>query len=122
MKICGFTFVRNAVKYGYPVVESITSILDLCDEFIVLVGNSKDGTRQLIQNINSDKIKIFDSVWDDSLREGGRVLAIETDKAFEKISEKADWTFYLQADEVVKSPGIPDIEIIPFKLILNFGL
>lgn len=22
MKVCGFTFVRNAIKYGYPIVKS----------------------------------------------------------------------------------------------------
>ncbi|MEP7170687.1 MAG: glycosyltransferase family 2 protein [Bacteroidota bacterium] len=110
MFISGFTFVRNAIKFDYPVVESITSILDLCDEFIVMVGNSEDKTRDLIQNINSDKIKIFDSTWNDSLREGGRVLSIETDKAFSKISEKADWCFYLQADEVVHEKFLPVIK------------
>jgi hypothetical protein len=110
MHVSGFTFVRNAIQFDYPVVESITSILDLCDEFIVVVGNSDDGTRKLIQNINSDKIKIFDSVWDDSLREGGRVLAVETDKAFSKISEKAGWCFYLQADEVVHEKFLPVIK------------
>ncbi|HKR06147.1 MAG TPA: glycosyltransferase family 2 protein [Bacteroidia bacterium] len=110
MFISGFTFVRNAIRFDYPVVESITSILDLCDEFIVLVGNSEDGTREIIQNINSEKIKIFDSTWDDSLREGGRVLAVETDKAFSKISEKSDWCFYLQADEVVHEKYLPIIK------------
>ena len=110
MFISGFTFVRNAIKYDYPVVESITSILDLCDEFIVMVGNSQDNTRELIQNIVSDKIKIFDSTWDDSLREGGKVLAIETDKAFSRISSKADWCFYLQADEVVHEKFLPVIK------------
>jgi hypothetical protein len=110
MFVSGFTFVRNAIKYDYPIVESITSILDLCDEFIVMIGNSQDKTRDLIQNINSDKIKIFDSIWDDSLREGGRLLAIETDKAFSKISNKADWCFYLQADEVVHEKFLPVIK------------
>jgi hypothetical protein len=110
MFVSGFTFVRNAIKYDYPIVESITSILDLCDEFIVMVGDSQDGTRELIQNINSDKIKIFDSIWDDSLREGGRVLAIETDKALSKISNEADWCFYLQADEVVHEKFLPVIK------------
>jgi len=110
MFISGFTFVRNAIKFDYPVVESISSILDLCDEFIVLVGNSEDNTRKLIEDINSPKIKIFDSVWDDSLREGGRALAVETDKAFAKISEKADWAFYLQADEVVHEKYLPVIK------------
>ena len=101
MKVSGFTFVRNAVKYDYPVVASIKSILPLCDEVIVSVGNCEDGTLELIQSIGSPKIKIFHSVWDDSLKEGGRVLAVETDKAYAHVSADADWAFYIQADEVV---------------------
>ena len=109
MKISGFTFVRNAVKFDYPVVESITSILPIVDEFIISVGNCDDGTLELIQSVNSPKIKIFHSVWDDSLREGGRVLAAETDKAFAHISPDSDWAFYLQADEVVHEDDLPVI-------------
>ena len=101
MQISGFTFVRNAIQYDYPVVESIMSILPVVDEFIVSVGNSDDQTLSLIQSISSPKIKIVESTWDDSLRSGGRVLAVETDKAFSHVSEKSDWAFYLQADEVV---------------------
>lgn len=101
MKVSGFTFVRNAVQYDYPVVEAINSILPLCDEFIVAVGNSSDTTRELIQSINSPKIKIIDTIWNDSLRVGGQTFAIETNKAFENISSDADWAFYIQADEVV---------------------
>ena len=71
MKVSGFSFVRNAVKYDYPIVEAINSILPLCDEFIVAVGKSDDDTLQLIKSINSDKIKVIETVWDDSLREGG---------------------------------------------------
>jgi hypothetical protein len=101
MKVSGFTFVRNAVKYDYPVVEAINSILPLCDEVVVSVGNSEDGTEALIRSINSPKIRITHSVWDDSLKEGGRVLAVETDKAFQAVSADSDWAFYIQADEVV---------------------
>jgi hypothetical protein len=101
MKISGFTFVRNAIKYDYPVVESITSILPIVDEFVVSVGNSEDDTLQLIESIASPKIKIVHSAWDDTLREGGKVLAVETDKAFAQIAPDSDWAFYLQADEVV---------------------
>jgi len=93
--------VRNAVKFDYPVVEAITSILPLCDEFVVALGNSEDATQELIQAINSPKIKIVHTVWDDSLREGGRTFALETDKAFKEISKDSDWAFYIQADEVV---------------------
>lgn len=101
MKVCGFTIIRNAVKYDYPVVESIRSILPVCDEFLVLVGKSDDGTLELIRNIDSPKIRIEESVWDDSMKEGGKVLAVETNKAFDLITNDFDWVFYLQADEVV---------------------
>jgi glycosyltransferase involved in cell wall biosynthesis len=101
MKVCGFTIIRNAIKFDYPVIESITSILPICDQFIVAVGNSDDETLQLIQSINSPKIKIIETIWDDSLREGGKVLADETNKAFDAISAEFDWCFYVQSDEVV---------------------
>jgi glycosyltransferase involved in cell wall biosynthesis len=101
MKIAGFTFVRNAIKYDYPIIEAITSILPICDELVVAVGNSEDGTLELIQSIDSPKIKIIETIWDDSLREGGRVLAVETDKALAAISPDANWCFYIQGDEVV---------------------
>ena len=101
MFVSGFTFIRNAVKYDYPVVESVNSVLPLVDEMIVAVGNSDDATRQLIENIPSAKIKIIDTVWDDSLREGGRVLAVETDKAFNAVDQAADWCIYIQADEAL---------------------
>jgi hypothetical protein len=101
MKVAGFSFVRNAVKLDYPVIEAITSILPICDEFVVAVGNSEDDTLGLIQSINSPKIKIIETVWDDSLRTGGRVLAVETNKAFQAISKEADWAFYIQGDEAM---------------------
>jgi hypothetical protein len=100
MKVSGFTVIRNAITYDYPIVEAILSILPLCDEVIVAVGNSNDDTLQLIQNIDP-KIRIIETIWDDTLREGGRVLAVETDKAFAAISNDSDWAFYIQGDEVI---------------------
>ena len=101
MKVCGFTFVRNAIKFDYPVVEAIRSVLPLCDEFVVAAGNSDDNTRDLIASIDPARIRILDTVWDDDLREGGKVLADETDKALDAVPDDCDWAFYIQADEVV---------------------
>jgi len=109
MKVSGFTFIRNAIKFDYPIVEAITSILPLCDEFVVAVGNSEDNTLELIKSIDSEKIKIIETIWDDSLREGGRMLALETDKAFAAISPDTDWCFYIQGDEVVHEKYHPEI-------------
>jgi hypothetical protein len=102
MKVLGFTFIRNAIRYDYPIQEAILSILPLCDLVIVAVGQSEDGTRALIENIAPGKIRILDTVWDDTLREGGRVLAEETNKALAAVeAEQADWAFYIQGDEVL---------------------
>jgi len=101
MKVSGFSFIKNALIYDFPIVEAITSILPVCDEFIVAVGDSDDDTLGLISRIDPDKIKIVETQWDESLRKGGRVLALETDKAFARVSEDSDWAFYIQGDEVV---------------------
>ncbi len=109
MKISGFTIIRNAVKFDYPIVQAIQSILPLCDEMIVCIGFSEDGTSELIRSIPSDKIRIIPTVWDDSLREGGKVLAVETDKAFDAVAEDSDWAFYIQGDEVIHEKYHPAI-------------
>jgi hypothetical protein len=101
MRIAGFLFIKNAIKYNYPVEAAIRSLLPLCDEVIVSIGNSEDDTEGLIRSIDSPKIKIYRTVWDDSLLHGGRVLAVETDKAFDQTPATADWCIYLQGDEVM---------------------
>ena len=102
MTVAGFTFIRNALTYDYPIEAAICSILPVCDFVVVAVGKSEDATLELIQNIDNQKIRIIETEWDDTLREGGRVLAVETDKAFDAIGvDEADWCFYIQGDEVL---------------------
>ena len=110
MKVSGFSFIKNALKFDYPVIEAITSILPICDEFIVAVGKSEDDTLEYIRSINSPKIKIIETVWDETLREGGRVLSDETNKAFRAISADSDWAFYIQGDEVIHEKYLENIK------------
>ncbi len=101
MRVAGFTFIKNAIQFDYPVVEAIRSILPLCDEMVVAVGDSSDGTRELIASIPSEKIRIIDTVWDTNLQREGAVLADETNKALDAITGNPDWCFYIQGDEVL---------------------
>ena len=136
MKVSGFTFIRNASKFDYPVVEAIKSILPVCDDFIVAVGNSDDNTLELIQNIDKNKIKIIETVWDDSdeMKEGGKVFASETDKAFHAIPMNSDWAFYIQGDEVIhekyldiiyssmeKWKDVPEVDGLLFNYLHFYG-
>ncbi len=108
MKVSGFTFVRNGVKYDYPFIESINSLLPICDEVIVAVGQSEDDTLNRIKLFHSPKIKILETIWDDSIREKGKILSQQTNLALDQAS--GDWAIYLQADEVLHEQEIPAIK------------
>ena len=106
MRVSGFTIVRNAVKLQYPVKQSIASILPVCDEFIVNVGDSDDGTLELIKSIGSPKIKIVQTVWDMGQKE--QVLSLQTNIALGHCT--GDWAFYLQTDEVIHEADLPKLK------------
>lgn len=110
MFVSGFTIARNVLKADYPLKEAVYSILPICDEFVIAVGKSEDNTLEYIKSFDSPKIRIIETVWDDNLREGGKVLAIETNKAMDAVSPKADWCFYIQADECVHEKYLTTIQ------------
>ena len=110
MKISGFSMVRNATKLYYPIKQSIKSILPICDEFIIAIGegDEDDNTREVVESIDSDKIKIIDTVWKEEDFVNGRVNAIQTNIALNAC--EGDWCFYVQADEVVHEKYLPVIK------------
>ncbi len=99
MKVSGFTFLRNAQQLGYPFLESIASVLPLVDEFIVNVGHSQDDTLALVKAIDSPKIKIIETEWNESLVRKGFVYAQQ--KMIAQYSCTGDWVFYLEGDELL---------------------
>lgn len=105
--LSGFTIVRNAVRYGYPVVESLRSLLPLVEELVVVVGNSEDETMDVVRSVDDPRLVVVETEWDESLRTGGRVLAQQTNLALARC--RHPWAFYLQADEVVHEDDHPAI-------------
>ena len=106
MKVSGFTIVRNAIKYNYPVVESIRSILPVCDEFIVNVGDSEDETLDVIRAIGSEKVRVIENAWD--MTQKSEVLSYQTNLALDAC--RGDWAFYLQSDEVVHEDDLDKLK------------
>jgi len=103
LKVSGFTIVRNAVKFHYPVIASITSILPICDEFIVNVGDSDDGTLDLVRSIKDPKVRVIQNKWD--MGKGPAVLSEQTNIVLSHCA--GDWAFYLQSDEVIHEADLP---------------
>ncbi len=99
MTLSGFTFIRNGLSLGYPFEESLASLLELCDDVSIAVGDSADGTLEYVRSLNSPKLQICETVWDDNLRVGGHILAQQTDIARSHCD--GDWCLYLQGDEML---------------------
>ncbi len=101
MSISGFTIVRNAIELDFPVVESIRSILPICDEVVINVGRSTDRTLDLVRSIADPKIRIVETEWNFAV--GSSVLRDETRRAMEAC--RHPWGIYIQADEVLHENG-----------------
>lgn len=107
MKISGFSFTKNADSLYYPAVESILSILPICDEFIIAIGKGSPGdrTRELISAIGDPKIRIIDTEWENLPKPRGHVFGDQTNLALDACT--GDWCFYLQSDEAVHERFLP---------------
>ena len=99
MKVSGFTFIRNGTSLGYPFIESIQSVLPICDEFIIALGRSEDDTLNKIRALKSKKIKIIDTVWNENISDRGFVYAQQ--KMIAQYNCSGDWAFYLEGDEII---------------------
>ncbi|MBI3232741.1 MAG: hypothetical protein HYZ42_01655 [Bacteroidetes bacterium] len=98
------------------------------------MGNSDDDTESLIRTIGSEKLRIIHTTWDESLREGGKVLAVETNKALAEVNKNASWCIYIQGDEcmheddfdsirnaMVKYESNPKVEGLLFNYLHFYG-
>ena len=111
MKVSGFTFLRNGQKLGYPFVESIRSILPIVDEFVVALGQSDDGTEEMLRDIGDSKIRIIPTVWNERMRSDYSIrgFVYGQQKSIALFNCSGDWAFYLEGDEVVHEDDLPKI-------------
>ncbi len=108
MRVSGFTFIRNAIQFDFPIVEAITSVLPIVDEFVVNVGKSDDGTLALVQSIEAPKMKIIETEWDDTMRKDGKIFGMQQDVALSHCT--GDWAILVQGDEVLHEDDYPEIQ------------
>ena len=95
--LSGFTFARNAIKYDYLLQECLNTLLAICDEVVIAVGESDDETTQLVESIRDPKLKTIITKWDTNL--GFKVLSQQTNIAMNQCLGK--WGIYLQCDELI---------------------
>jgi len=105
-KISGFTFIKNGLTLGYPILESTLSIAPICDEVIINVGfedqecTKDDGTyAYLTSHLTDPKYKFIKSWWDPEIRKSGLILSQQTNIALDACT--GDYCQYIQGDECV---------------------
>jgi hypothetical protein len=74
---------------------------------VIVVGDCSDGTKEKILALQDPKIRIINTVWDESLRKGGEILAQQTNIALDHIT--GDWGFYIQGDEVIHEKYLENV-------------
>jgi len=104
--ISGFTFIKNGLTLGYPILESVQSIDPLCDEVVINVGfddpnlQKDDGTYEYLRDhLNNDKYIFVKSYWDPQMTSKGLILSQQTNIALEKCQGK--YCQYIQGDEAL---------------------
>ncbi len=108
MKVSGFTFVKNGELLGYPYLESLKSLLAICDEVIVAVGLSDDDTLAKIKQIGDPKLRIIETTWNEVMSDRGFTYAQQ--KMIAQFNCTGDWAFYLEGDEIIHEDDIPLIK------------
>ena len=100
--ISGYTTVRNATRMRYPWKATVASMLDFCDEVVVVDGGSTDSTWEDLQELakSSDKL-VIEQV---KISDDHPSFAYETDgklKAYARSLCSSDFCWQMDADEIV---------------------
>lgn len=105
MSLSCIMIIKNGIRNGYPFLESIRSIVDAADEFLISDGYSDDGTYDyLCAAANKySNIKLYQDTWPAS--EFGESIALVTNQL--KARARCDWVYNIQADEVVHETILP---------------
>ncbi len=115
MQISGFTFIKNGLSLGYPILESVQSIDPICDEVVINVGyddpnrEKDDGTYEYLRdNLKGDRYVFLKSHWDPEVTSQGLILSQQTNIALEACRGK--YCQYIQGDEALHEKDFPEIE------------
>ena len=100
--VSGYTTVRNVESQGYPWRKSIASLLQFCDEVVVVDCGSDDGSYEMIKewSLKDSRIKLYQKVIDTS----DEKFAVKVDgemKAYARSLCTSSWCWQQDIDEVV---------------------
>ncbi len=110
MSLTCLMIIKDGIKNGYPFLESIRSIVDSADEFLISDGHSEDGTYDYLELVAQKfkNVELFRDHWSKS--DYGEIIATMTNRLKERA--KCDWVYNLQADEVIHEAFLPKLRLM----------
>ena len=114
--VSGYTTTKDCIKHGYPWTKSIQSMLEFCDEVVVVDGGSTDGTWEKLKEWSEEesrlKVHLVERDW-----EHPRFAVFDgAQKAEARMRCTGDFLWQQDADEVVHENDYGKIK----ELCMNF--
>lgn len=100
IRLSGLLVTHQCEQFDYCFRESLNSLIDTCDEVVVVDGRSTDGTREVLSGYEKDRgVKVIDADWNPVPGTNGQWLSDLYNLA--KANSSGLWNIGLQADEVL---------------------
>ena len=103
--VSGLTIIRNGVRLNYPFLEVIRSALPICDEYVVVAGDSDDETLEHLDSLDDERVRIVHTKWSPLVRPQKCLLAQQTNIGLGFCAGR--WCLYLQGNEVLHEKDLP---------------
>ena len=107
-KLAGFSYIYNGVKFDIPFIQSIESVIDVVDEFVLAECYSEDETWELCQQLSfkyPNKIKLVRHAWVKHYSE----LRNLANWASHQTSADISYIMELQSDECIHEKDLEEL-------------
>lgn len=115
--VSGLTIIRNGVKLNYPFMEVIRSGLSICDEYIIVAGNSDDETLDMLATLDDERIRIIHTTWSPLVTPQKSLLAQQTNIGLAQCAGR--WCLYQQGNEVLHEKDLAHLRGLMEENALN---
>ena len=95
------------MRLNYPFMEAIRSALPICDEYIIVAGDSDDEALDYLASLNDPRIRIIHTRWSPNITPQKCLLAQQTNIGLGFCDGR--WCLYLQANEVLHEDSLPQL-------------
>jgi len=120
--LSGYTTTFNCISQKYPYESSILSMLDFCDQVVIVDGGSTDGTWEKLQSLSSENEKLIIHQQERDWSHSRFAVFDGLQKALARVHCTGEFCWQQDSDEVVHENDYDKIKIMAGQLPANVDL